>query len=129
MPDLKPYGKYSWMAKKALELELKEGKLAKKLKLLKHEFEQERSVFKVLKGQYNNLKKELKIKELDAAAAAEQVNNLRHKLYSGVITNIKEIKNSNNKLDNLQDIVNRTEDKMLDSWSSWTTCAVNWKEK
>lgn len=115
MPDLKPLWEVQLLdgQKKALELELKEGKLAKELKLLKHEFEQERSVFKNLKEQYNSLKKKLKTKELDAAAAAEQVKNLRHKLYSGAITNVREIKTSNHKLDNLQDIVNKTEDDML----------------
>lgn len=115
MLDLKPLWEIQALdgQRKALEIKLKEGQISKDLKALKGEIEQGRADFNKLKEKYNNFKKELKTKEVDAAAAAEKVNNLGHKLYDGTITNIKEINTSNIKLDSLKSAIKRTEDEIL----------------
>jgi len=115
MLDLKPLWEIQVLdgRRKALETKLKEGQISKDLKALRGEIEQGRADFEKVKGKYNNFKKDLKTKEMDATAAVEQVDSLGHKIYSGSITNIKEINTSNIKLDNLKSIVTRTEDEIL----------------
>jgi predicted nucleic acid-binding Zn-ribbon protein len=115
MLDLKPLWEIQALEhqRKALEIELKEGQIAKDLKALKAEIERERAEFVRLKETYNGLKKKLKTKEMDVTAANEQVDILGNKLYSGAITNVKEINTSNIKLDSLKSTINRTEDEIL----------------
>lgn len=115
MLDLKPLWEIQVLdgQRKSLEIKLKEGQISKELKALKSEIEQGRVEFDGLKEKYSGIKKVLKAKEMDATAAAEQVDNLGHKLYSGAITNVKEINSSNIKLDSLKDIVKKTEDDIL----------------
>ncbi|MDD4238725.1 MAG: C4-type zinc ribbon domain-containing protein [Desulfotomaculaceae bacterium] len=115
MLDLKPLWEIQVLdgQRKALEIKLKEGQISKDLKTLKVEIEQGRADFNKLKEKYNSIKKDLKIKEMDATAAVEQVDSLGHKIYSGSITNIKEINTSNIKLDSLKSVVSRTEDEIL----------------
>ncbi|TEB15422.1 putative zinc ribbon domain protein [Pelotomaculum sp. FP] len=115
MLDLKPLWEIQLLdsQRKALEIKLKEGQISKDLKALRGEIEQGRADFDKLKEKYNSLKKELKKKEMDAAAATEQVDHLGQKLYSGTITNIKEINTSKIKLDSLKSVVNKTEDEIL----------------
>lgn len=115
MLDLKPLWEIQILdgQRKNLETKLKEGPIAKELKTLKGEIEQGRIEFDKLKEKYNSFKKVLKAKEMDASAAAEQMDNLGHKLYSGAITNVKEINSSNAKLDSLKDTVKKTEDDIL----------------
>lgn len=115
MLDLKPLWEIQVLdgQRKALEIKLKEGNISKDLKALRSKIEEGRADFGRLKEKYNSIKKNLKTKEMDASAATEQVDNLGHKLYSGTITNIKEINTSNIKLDNLKSIVNRTEEEIL----------------
>lgn len=116
MLDLKPLWEIQVLdgQRKALEIKIKDGQISKDLKNLKKEIEQGRTEFDGLKEKYNSFRKELKIKEMDATAATEQVNVLGQKLYSGAITNIKEINTSTIKLDSLKNTVNRTEGEILD---------------
>lgn len=115
MPELKPLWEIQALdsQRKSLEVKLREGQMSGELKTLKNEIEESRAVFNKLKEEYNILKKDLKTKELDAAAATEQLENLGQKLYGGSITNVKEMNTSSKKLDSLKDIVKRTEDEML----------------
>ncbi len=102
--------------KRSLEMELeklKEGETAGGLKALKIEIEEGRVLFIKLKGEYADNKKEIRSKEMDVAAANEQIKSLGQKLYGGAITNVKEINSSNKKLDNLKNQVQVTEDKIL----------------
>ncbi len=96
-----------------LEMKLKEGQISGGLKTLKIEIEEGRALFHKLKGEYANYKKELRSKEMDVAAANEQIESLGQKLYSGEITNVKEINSSSKKLDNLKNQVQVTEDEIL----------------
>jgi predicted nucleic acid-binding Zn-ribbon protein len=115
MLDLKPLWEIQVLdgQRKALEIKLKEGQISKDLKALRSKIEQGRADFDKLKEKYNSFKRELKTKEMDATAAAEQVDSLGHKLYSGTITNIKEINTSNIKLDSLKGAIKKTEDEIL----------------
>lgn len=115
MLDLKPLWEIQLLdgQRKELEIKLKEGQYSKELKALKREIEHGRLEFDELKEKYHSFKKLLKTKEMDATAAVEQVDNLGHKLYSGTITNVKEINSSHIKLDSLKDIVKKTEDDIL----------------
>lgn len=116
MLDLKPLWEIQVLdgQRKALESKIRDGQISKDLKSLRREIEQGREEFDGLKEKYNGFRKELKIKEMDASAATEQVNVLGQKLYSGAITNIKEINTNTIKLDNLKSTVNRTEAEILD---------------
>jgi predicted nucleic acid-binding Zn-ribbon protein len=116
MLDLKPLWEIQVLdgQKKKLEINLKDGQISKDLKVLRGEIEQGRTDFDNLKKKYNSFKHELKIKEMDAAAAAEQVNILGEKLYGGAITNIKEINTSTIKLDSLKSSINKTEADILE---------------
>lgn len=99
--------------RKALEIKLKEGQISEELKALKNEIEDGRTVFNKLKEEYNSLKKDLKVKEINVAATTEQVDNLGQKLYSGSMTSVKEINTNSKKLEGLKDTIRRTEDEML----------------
>jgi predicted nucleic acid-binding Zn-ribbon protein len=99
--------------RKTLEIKLREGQISKDLKAIKGEIEKGRADFDKLKEKYTSFKKELRTKEMDTRAATEQIENLGQKLYSGAITNIKEINTSNIKLDSLKSIVKKAEDEIL----------------
>ncbi|BAF59096.1 MAG: hypothetical protein HPY89_03430 [Pelotomaculum sp.] len=115
MSDLRPLWELQVLEgqRRALELKLREGQAPAELKALRDEIEAGRTAFNELKERYGFLKKSLKMKEFDAAAAAAQAENLRQKLYSGQITNVKEVSTGNKKLENLLDIVRQTEDEIL----------------
>ncbi len=100
--------------KRALEKELREGQISNELRALKKEIEEGRAAYKKLKEKHNFLKKDLKDRELEVAAEREQLDNLGQKLYSGAITNVKEINTTTKKIENIKDMVNNMEDKMLD---------------
>lgn len=99
--------------RKELELQLREGQISGDLKSLKSKIEEGRVIFNKHKEEYNSLKKELKVKELEAASLARQVEQLGQKLYSGAITCAKEMNSSSQKLDSMKEMISRIEDKML----------------
>lgn len=115
MPELKPLWEIQVLdgQRKALELKLREGQMSEELKALRGDIEEGRAAFNKLKEEYSSLKKVLKTKELDAAAATEQLENLGQKLYSGAITSVKELNTTSKKIDSLKEVVSRMEDDIL----------------
>lgn len=115
MPDFKMLWEIQMLdgQRKALEQKLKEGQISGELKSLKTDIEQGRIIFNKLKEEYNALKKLRKTKEMDVAAATEQIKSLGGKLYGGLITNPKEVNSSSKKLESLDEKVKRTEDEIL----------------
>jgi predicted nucleic acid-binding Zn-ribbon protein len=115
MPDFKQLWEIQMLdgQRKALEQKLKEGQIPGELKALKADIEQGRLVFNKLKEEYSSMKKVKKTKEMDVAAAVEQIKSLGEKLYGGSITNPKEVNTSSMKLESLDEKVKRTEDEIL----------------
>lgn len=115
MPELKVLWEIQMLdsQRKRLETQLREGQMSGELRSLKAEIEDRQQVFNKLREEYNSLKRDLKTKEQDAASTNLQAGHLGERLYSGNITNIKEISSSSKRLDTLQEMVRRTEDEML----------------
>lgn len=115
MPELKELWEIQVLDKqrKELEMQLREGQMSGDLKSLKSKIEEGRVIFNRLKEEYNTLKKELKIKEMETASISRQVDQLGQKLYSGAITCAKEINSSSQKLDSMKEMIGRIEDEML----------------
>ncbi len=115
MLELKPLWEIQVLddQKRSLEQKLRDAQISVELRTLKREIESGRAAFNKLKEDYASFKKQIKMKEMDAAAAAEQIRELSEKLYSGAITNVKEIDSSSKKLESLKDKVKRTEDEIL----------------
>lgn len=115
MIDLKPLWEIQALdlERRSLEDSLQEGDLVKKLRALKNSIEENRAEFNDLKEEYSGQKKELKKKEMDITNLEEKIRLLGNKLYDGTITNVKEIANTDRKLENLREEVKRAEDSML----------------
>lgn len=115
MPDLKVLWEIQVLdgQKRALEQKLKGGQSTEELKSLKIDIEEGRSLFNKLKGEYSNLKKGQRLKEMDVNAANEQLNSLGQKLYDGSITNVKEMNSNSKKLESLKNKVKQAEDDIL----------------
>ncbi|MHB8985819.1 MAG: zinc ribbon domain-containing protein [Eubacteriales bacterium] len=101
------------LERRSLEGSLQEGDLARKLRALKNGIEENRAEFNGLKEEYSGQKKELKKREMDITNLEEKIRFLGNKLYDGTITNVKEIANTDRKMENLREEVKRTEDLML----------------
>jgi len=99
--------------RRSLEIKLREDQGSGEMNALKNEIEERRAVFSRLKEEYNALKRILKTKEMDAGAAAGQLENLGQKLYCGTVTNVKEMNAINRKIDSLKEASRQTEDEML----------------
>lgn len=116
MPDLKLLLEVQSLdgKRRALKLELKQKQLSAELIKLRREIKEGRAVFEKLKEIHSGIKKDIKTKEMNATEAREQADRLGQKLYSGAITNVKEINISSKKFESLKDIVNQIEDEIID---------------
>lgn len=99
---------------KALEAKSREEQQPVELKKLRGEIKQGRVAFEKLKETYSGLKNRLKSKEMSAAWSREQADSLGQKLYSGAITNVKEIETNSKKLESLRNAVSQIEDEILE---------------
>ncbi|MDD3653410.1 MAG: C4-type zinc ribbon domain-containing protein [Desulfotomaculaceae bacterium] len=115
MPDLKSLLEIQILDGriKALETELRKERQSVELKKLRGEIKQGRAAFEKLKETYNVLKNNLNLKEISVAKAREQADSLGQKLYSGVITNVKEMDINSKKLESLTKTVSLAEDEIL----------------
>lgn len=115
MSELKPLWEIQVLdeQKRFWEQKLREAQAPMEIKTLKKEIEEGRAVFKKLKEEYDSLKKDLKVKEMDVAAAAEKMEILSRRLYSGAMKNVKEINSTSKKIEGLKDSIEKEEDKIL----------------
>lgn len=96
-----------------LEQKLIEIKAPREMKNLKNEIERERGAHSELKKKYDALKKNLKSREMEVNAAAEQLEVLSRRLYGGEMTNVKEINSTSKKIDGLKEKIEQEENEML----------------
>jgi len=115
MPELKSLWEIQILEEKNRRLKQKliETKAPQDMKILKKEIDGERVAYSELKENYDALKKDLKKKEMEVNAAAEQLESLSRRLYGGDMTNVKEINSTSKKIDALKERIEREENDLL----------------
>lgn len=85
----------------------------KDLRILKSEIEEKQQAIQIIRNQTNVMKKELRIEEQDIVALKEKRAKMSEQLYSGEVSNVKELESTEKNVGTLSEKISASEEEAI----------------